>query len=96
MLQKLNIIWLFYKQFFLASFLANFLMFFISIPLFTTIIFKIFFFGTFLFWQNIKDNKTPFVFYQNLGISIRELLIGAVIIDSLLVTACYKLIGFAV
>lgn len=67
---------------------------FISIPLFTGILFKLILFGFFIFWNTIKDNKAPYVFYQNLGVSLRVLFLGTIVIDSLLLIACYKLIEF--
>jgi len=94
MLLKLHLIWIFYKKFILASLLLNLVFIFLDIPIAYAIASKFFIFGIILSWLKMKNEKTAFVFYQNLGLSVKFLTGMVCFIDCILLTFFYALIFF--
>ncbi|MDR6300596.1 hypothetical protein GGR31_001227 [Mesonia maritima] len=93
-MQKFKLSLVFYTQFLWVSLFANFFFYFIGIPIIVSLSAKIAFLGFFIFWRKIKDEKSPYVFYQNLGLSLRYLFLSVVVFDAVLLKICYAVFNF--
>lgn len=84
MLEQLKLIYIFYRQFFIASMLLNFIFLLFDVSLIPCLISKAILI-MFIYWIYIQPNrKHQLIFYQNLKISAFKLFLAAFLMDSVL------------
>ncbi|MBQ0737978.1 hypothetical protein [Mesonia mobilis] len=88
---KLELFWIFYRKFFLAGLLINVALAFFNLPLAAAILFKFLLVIIITMQGKLKKNFSPLVFYQNLGVSSIQLLLGSFVLELLGLVFIYKL-----
>lgn len=93
MAQKLNSIFVFYRRFFLSSFIVNILLLLLGIAFVVAATIKFLFFGLLLFIYLTTKQKEKLTFYHNLSISTYYLFGVSLLLDLLLLFVTYLVFG---
>ncbi|HSI68714.1 MAG TPA: hypothetical protein VK941_00665 [Gillisia sp.] len=92
--QKLHSIFLFYRRFFVSSFIVNILLLLLGISFAVAATIKILFFALLLFINLTTKQKEKLTFYHNLSISTFFLFGMSLLLDLLLLFVTYLIIGY--
>ncbi|MCM4160719.1 hypothetical protein FHG64_04985 [Antarcticibacterium flavum] len=93
MAQKLNSIFVFYRRFFVSSFIVNILLLLLGIAFVVAATIKVLFFGLLLFIYLTTRQKEKLTFYHNLSISTYYLFGMSLLLDLLLLFFTYVIFG---